>query len=90
MSDINEWIESLVAELKASVLRHGRQAMSVFGSKADVVRTYGECRLMTPSATCDGLFRLDDDFHSGVWPENLAVTGVMLRIPVPNTPLHLA
>jgi hypothetical protein len=51
MSDINEWIGSLVAELKASVLRHGRQAMSVFGSKADVVRTYGECRLMTAGST---------------------------------------
>src|SRR5437763_11391012 len=26
------------------------------------------------------LFRLDDDLHSGVGPENLAVTGVMPRI----------
>jgi hypothetical protein len=45
---------------------------------------------LTKSATWDGLFRPDDDLHSGVGPENLAVTGVMLRIPMPNTPLNLA
>jgi hypothetical protein len=37
-----------------------------------------------------GLFRRDDDLHCGVRPENLAVASMMLRIPVPDTPLDLA
>ena len=45
---------------------------------------------LTKSATWDGLFRPDDDLHSGVGPEKLAVTGMMLRVPVSNTPLDLA
>jgi hypothetical protein len=37
-----------------------------------------------------GLFRLDDDLDCGVGPENLTVTGMMLRVPVSETPLDLA
>jgi hypothetical protein len=31
----------------------------------------------------------DDNLHCGVRPENLAVTGMMLRVPVSDTPLDL-
>jgi len=43
-----------------------------------------------PSATLGRLFRLDDDFDCGVGPENLAVTGMMLSVPMSDTPLDLA
>jgi hypothetical protein len=36
------------------------------------------------------LLRRDDDLDCGVWPETVAVTNMMLCVPMPDATLHLA
>jgi hypothetical protein len=43
-----------------------------------------------PQVTSGWLFGLDDYLDCGVQPENLAVTSMMLRVPVPDTPFDFA
>jgi hypothetical protein len=64
------------------------------GARSDEVTKNERCRLLAQRvdwcfAGIGRLFRLDDDFDCGVGPENLAVTGMMLSVPMSDTPLDL-